>query len=103
MTTSNIELKERNKMNWSNLSEKTCPKCERKLSFRLKGSLITTKTRANRSNSCAVKSSVDSNYYFCFMCKFQISEKRMNEIIVSTKEENNEFIRKHGLSSLWSC
>lgn len=103
MATPNIELAGEEKMNWSNLSEKTCPKCERKLSFRLKGSIVTTKTRANRSNSCAVKSAVDSNYYFCFMCKFQITEKRMNEIIVSTKKENNEFARKLGLSSLWSC
>lgn len=101
MTTSNTELAKGEKRNWNNLSNGTCPKCEGKLSFRLKGSIVNTKTRANRSNSCAVKSTVGDDTYFCFKCKFQITNKRMNEITASKKKENAEFARKLGLSSLW--
>lgn len=98
---SNTSLEEGEKRSWSNLSRGECPKCERKLSFRLKGSTVNTKTRANRSSCGTIKSAVGEDYYFCFRCKLQITKMRMNEVVESTKKDNAEFAKKLGLSSLW--
>jgi hypothetical protein len=63
-------------MNWNNIKENKCPKCERKLCFRLKGSKINIKANENLARTI-----VKDDYYFCSHCDgFKITSKRLQEV-----------------------
>lgn len=64
-------------MNWENLKNNNCPKCNCKLQCRIQGSEFKIKSRKN------FKSSKRENWYFCSRCDgFQISEKKLAKLIL---------------------
>lgn len=64
-------------MEWNNLVNNNCPSCNKKLSFRLRGSKNKIRSRQGRDLK-------DSDYFFCFKCDFQIKAEKLMMI------KNNE-------------
>ena len=87
-------------MNWNNIKEDKCPKCNKKLQFRLEGRPF--KIKANKGFS---KTREKGNLYFCSACDgFQITEKRLLELknkqiedIKNSIPKENKHLFKTGL------
>ena len=81
-------------MNWDNLRESKCPKCEKVLKFRT--STRNTKIRSRKGKE------INEDMYFCFKCNFQITTKKIKsfqggDIHSDNKQANdifNQILRK---------
>jgi hypothetical protein len=73
-------------MNWSNLKQYRCPKCNHKLLYRLKGSSV----QAVRSGSREVFMTHKDSYHCFGKCEFSITTKRLREVVASIKTPHSE-------------
>lgn len=88
-------------MNWENLKNNKCPKCDCKLHCRIQGNEFRIKSRHK------ISTNKKESWYFCSKCEgFQISEKKLSKLILkqSVKKvdipKRDRHLFKTGLLSL---